>query len=186
MEAKRTAIAVASRRRLLRASLALASASAAAHARAQAGTSADAPSRATTRPRTLALPAAADLASDAKLSRARRIPILLFFDRDDCPYCERALREHLVPMSRESPWREDVLFRQVEVDRARLIIDFDGGSNTHVGLARRYKASLTPTIVVVDANGQPIGDPIVGLLTADFYGAYIEDALRAAVKRLRE
>ena len=41
-------------------------------------------------------------------------------------------------------------------------------------------------IVVVDANGQPIGDPIVGLLTADFYGAYIEDALRAAVKRLRE
>ncbi|MCC7113506.1 MAG: thioredoxin fold domain-containing protein [Burkholderiales bacterium] len=155
-------------------------------ARAQSGTPAGAPRRSNLRPRSHALPEAVDLARDATIARNTRRPILLFFDRDDCPYCERALREHLVPMSRESPWREDVLFRQVEVDRARLIIDFDGGSNTHVGLARRYKASLTPTIVVVDANGQPIGDPIVGLLTADFYGAYIEDALRAAVKRLRE
>jgi thioredoxin-related protein len=185
VEAKRTAIAVASRRRLLRAILALASASAAAHARAQAGTSADAPSRATTRPRTLALPAAADLAADAKLSRARRIPILLFFDRDDCPYCERALREHLVPMSAEPPWRDDALFRQLEVNRDETIVGFDGRPTSHRALARRYGATLTPTVLVVDGSGEPLSEAVVGLLTADFYGAYLERALKQGHARLR-
>lgn len=152
---------------------------------AQSGTAADAPKRSNLRPRTHALPAAIDLARDSTIARSTRRPILLFFDRDDCPYCERALREHLVPMSREAPWRDDAMFRQIEVDRARLIIDFDGGSNTHIGLAKRYKTTLTPTIIVVDPSGTPIGEPIVGLLTADFYGAYIEQALATALASLR-
>lgn len=178
------------RRRIVAAILAsvlppLAAVRTAGEALAQTGTAADAPKRSNLRPRAHALPAAVDLARDSTIARNTRRPILLFFDRDDCPYCERALREHLVPMSREAPWRDDAMFRQIEVDRARLIIDFDGGSNTHIGLAKRYKAALTPTIVVVDPSGAPIGEPIVGLLTPDFYGAYIEQALAAALASLR-
>ena len=63
----------------------------------------------------------ADLAADGAASRARRIPILLFFEREDCPYCERALREHLVPMSAEAPWRDDALMRQLALNRARAV-----------------------------------------------------------------
>ena len=154
-------------------------------AHAQAGTPAGAPRRPSLHLRTHALPAAVDLAKDGTIARSTKRPILLFFDRDDCTYCERALREHLVPMSRESPWREGALFRQVEVDQARPIVDFDGSANTHVGLAKRYNATLTPTIIVVDPSGAPLGEPIVGLRTADFYGTYIEEALRAAQARLR-
>lgn len=107
------------------------------------------------------------------------------FDRDDCPYCERALREHLVPMSRDAPWRDDALFRQVEVDKALPVVDFDGNTTTHRVIAARYGAKLTPTIVVVDATGAPIAEPVVGLLTADFYGAYLDDALKKGLARLR-
>ena len=170
------------RRRMLRAILALALATPAARAPAQSGTRVD---RAARRTRRHALPPAADLAADAAASRARRVPILLLFDREDCPYCERALREHLVPMSREAPWRDDALFRQVEVNRDTPLVAFDGGATTHRQLASRYGATLTPTVVVVDAAGAPLADPVVGLLTADFYGAYLDAALRSGLAKLR-
>jgi len=173
------------RRRILRAILAFALAAPAAQALAQAGTRVDAPPRALRRPRQHALPPAEDLATDAAASRAKRVPILLLFDRADCPYCERALREHLVPMSREAPWRDDALFRQVEVDRATPVTDFDGGSTTHRKLAARYGAMFTPTVVVVDAAGTALAEPVVGLLTADFYGAYLDNALRMGLAKLR-
>jgi hypothetical protein len=152
---------------------------------AQAGTRVDAPPRPRTRTRTHALPVAVDFAADGVTSRARRVPILILFDRVDCPYCERALREHLVPMSLEAPWREDALFRQVEVDADLPVGGFDRLPTTHRALASRYGAKLTPTVIVVDADGALLSDPVVGLLTADFYGAYLGDALRTGLKRMR-
>ena len=174
----------ARRRGILRTILAFAFAPAGAAA-AQVGTRVDAPVRATRGARVHSLPRATDLAADGAHSRARRTPILLLFDREDCPYCERALREHLVPMSGEAPWREDAMFRQVEVDQPLSVVDFDGSPTTHRALAARYGATLTPTVVVVDAVGAPLVEPIVGLLTADFYGAYLDDALKKALAKLR-
>lgn len=118
-------------------------------------------------------------------SRARRVPILILFDRDDCPYCERALREHLVPMSTEVPWRDDALFRQVEVDRDHPATDFEGQPTTHRAIAARYDARFTPTVVVVGGAGELLAEPVVGLLTADFYGAYLDAALRQGLTALR-
>jgi len=173
------------RRRTLRAILAFAAVGAAGAGLAQTGTRIDAPARSPRRPRAHALPAAADLAADGAASRERRIPILLFFDREDCPYCERALREYVVPMGADVPWRDDALMRQVEADRAVPVVGFDGRATTHGALAARYGVSLTPTVLVVDGSGKPLAEPIVGLLTADFYGAYLEDALRAGLAKLR-
>jgi hypothetical protein len=173
------------RRRALRLILALATTGAVRASAAELGTPVDAPPRTPARPRRDALPAAVDLATDGAASRARRVPILLLFDREDCPYCERALRQYLAPMAREAPWRDDALFRQVEVDRATPVVGFDGAATTHRGLAARYGAKLTPTVVVVDATGAPLVDPIVGLLTADFYAAYLDAALRDALAKLR-
>ncbi len=185
METGRRIRAASTRRRTLQAILALAAAGTAGASLAQNGTRIDAPARSPRRPRTLALPAAADLAADGALSRTRRIPILLFFDREDCPYCERALREHLAPMSAEAPWRDDALMRQIEADRAVSVVGFDGRATTHGALSASYGVALTPTVLVVDGTGAPLAEPVVGLLTADFYGAYLEEALRAGLAKLR-
>ena len=134
-------------------------------------------------PRRTELPRAHDLAADGAASRRERLPILLFFDRDECPYCERALREYLVPFSREE-WRGRALFRLVGIDRRDPVVDFRGAPTTHQALAERYAVFLSPTVLVVDANGTPLGEPIVGLLTVDFYGAYIDNALKAARAKL--
>jgi hypothetical protein len=127
---------------------------------------------------------AVDLAADGAVSIRERRPILLFFDRGDCPYCERALREYVVPLSAEAPWRERAIFRQVEVDMPLPVTGFDGRATTHRALAAAYRVTLTPTIYVVDASGAPIANAVVGLTTIDFYGAYLDDALGAGWKRL--
>lgn len=131
------------------------------------------------------LPLARNLATDGAAALRERTPIVLFFDRDNCPYCERALREYLVPISREGRWRTDATFRQVEIDRTLPVVDFAGTATTHRELAARYSVQLSPTVLVVDARGEPLGAPIIGLLTVDFYGAYLENAFEAGIERVR-
>lgn len=129
------------------------------------------------------LPLARDLAEDARRMRHERKPLLLFFDREECPYCEQALREYLLPMA-TGGWGERALFRQVEIDRALPLIGFDGRETTHRALAEQYDAVLSPTVVVVGPDGERLADPLVGLMV-DFYGAYLETALAEGAARLR-
>jgi thioredoxin-related protein len=147
------------------------------------GTTAPA-SSAAQRTRIVELPQLRDLHADAATSRQNRMPLLLFFDREECPFCERALREYLVPFSRDE-WKNRALFRQVEIDRTLPVRDFDGTVTTHQALAARYGISLSPTVLIVDAQGRAMAEPIVGLLTVDFYGAYIQNALADAWARLK-
>jgi thioredoxin-related protein len=129
------------------------------------------------------LPVATDLAQDGRTSARERKPILLFFDREECPYCEQALREYLVPLSR-GDWRERALFRQIDIDRPLPLTDFDGSATTHAALAARLRVRLSPTVLVVDGAGKLLAGPLVGLMTVDFYGAYLETALDDAMKKL--
>ena len=124
-----------------------------------------------------------DLADDGRTSARERKPILLFFDRQECRYCEQALREYLVPMSRDE-WKDRALFRQVDIDRPLALTDFDGKVTTHEALAARFGVSLSPTVLVVDGRGRILAGPLVGLTTVDFYGAYLENALAEAAKKL--
>ena len=113
------------------------------------------------------------------------IPIFLFLDRYDCPYCERALAQYVVPMARDMPWRDRALFRQVEIDQPLPLVDFDGSATTHRSLAARYRVTLTPTVVVVSGTGTIIGGPVIGLPAADFYAAYLERAIDDGRAKLR-
>ena len=178
-----SATAFGKRRRVLRAILASSTLPLAGAAVAQKATTTPRGSGRSPISRKAELPPASDLRVDAVASNNGRLPIVLFFDRVECPYCERALREYLVPMSQES-WKDRALFRQVEIDRPLALIDFDGRPTTHAGLAERFRVSLSPTVIVVDGSGKVLSGPLVGLMTVDFYGAYLESALAEAAQKL--
>ncbi len=88
-------------------------------------------------------------------------------------------------MTRGGEWRDRVLYRQVEVDTADPLVDFAGNSTTQRALAQRYNVRFTPTVLLVDADGKALGDPLIGFASPDFYGAYLEDAIRTATARVR-
>ena len=132
-----------------------------------------------------ALPGAVDFVADGAAARERRVPILLFFNRVGCPYCERALREYLGPMQLDPAYAGRVLFRQVEIDKAKRLVDFTGAATSHRDFASRYRIKLTPTIWFVDGEGKTLAEPIVGLPTIDFYGAYLDQRIDDSLAKLR-
>lgn len=126
-----------------------------------------------------------DLAAAGALAKERKVPMLIFFNRDGCPYCERALREFLIPMEKNPANAGRVVFRQVEIDKQDKMIDWKGDVTTHRKFAQRYKIRLTPTIWFVDGDGNTLVEPIVGLRTPDYYGYYLEQAIDESLKKVR-
>lgn len=123
---------------------------------------------------------AADLAEDARGMRTQNRVMLVLYSQADCPWCERARNEYLIPLQDDPAWRDRVLLRQIDLDSDAPLIDFAGKRATHRAFARGERARMTPTLVVYGPDGARLAEPIVGFRLADFYAAYIERALEEA------
>ena len=123
---------------------------------------------------------AEDLALDAQNARAANKPIVLFVTADHCPYCEQLRDEYF----KFSPGDERFILRELVLDENPELVGFSGEPSTHKQVAAEYDIWLTPTVVFVGADGQQLTDPIVGVLTMDFYHYYFEKALGKSIDNL--
>jgi len=126
-----------------------------------------------------------DLDQVAAEARAKRIPVLIAFMQQSCPYCAIARKNHLLPIQADPQWGKRVLIREVDVDRNTALRDFAGAPTTHRAFARLHQVQKVPTLIVFDADGKPVGSPLVGLLTEDFYRLYIEQAIESGLTKMR-
>ena len=44
---------------------------------------------------------------------------------------------------------------------------------------------FTPTVMLVDGNGQMLGEPIIGIANFDFYGGYVDDLAKSAIAAMK-
>ncbi|MHB1354320.1 MAG: SoxW family protein [Thiobacillus sp.] len=131
------------------------------------------------------LVSAKDFQADARTAAKRRVPILVLFSSPDCPYCDRVKREYLVPMHKDPAYRGRVVIREVTVDAATPLKGFKGGATTHGEFSADHKVYMVPTVKVFDTHGDPAGDAIVGLLSADYYFGYLENAIDEGARKVR-
>ena len=128
-----------------------------------------------------------DFVAIGKLSATRKAPIMLVFTRPECPYCARAKKEHLEPMRVSQSYGGKVIMREIVAADAKTVLrDFDGNATTHGEFARKYDVRSVPTVIVVDAQGKTLAEPIVGLTSTDFYNLYLEQAIDAGRIALRQ
>ena len=125
------------------------------------------------------LPKAADLAADGLAMRAGSMPMVVLYSRADCSYCDQA-RHYLVPMANDPANAQRALFRQIDIDSDASLTGFGGQPTTHRAVARQLGARFAPTVSVLDADGRPLGEAIVGMRLADFYGQYVDNAIDSA------
>lgn len=128
---------------------------------------------------------ATSLAADARTASARRVPILVVFTSPGCPYCDRVKAEYLVPMHKDPAYRKRVLIREVTIGVDTPLTDFGGARTTEGAFSAAHKVFMVPTVMVFDARGAVIGDPIVGMLSPDYYFGYLESAIDAGIARMR-
>ena len=123
--------------------------------------------------------AAVPMAQDLRAAAAGGV-VLVVFTLAGCPYCERALRDHIAPMSLDPRYRQ-VGFVEVRIDGAEPLTDFAGRATRHADFARGAGARFGPTVKVYLADGREAAEPVVGLTLPDFYGAYLDRAVETAL-----
>ena len=93
-------------------------------------------------------------------------------------YCQALDREVLGPVMRSGDYAEITNFLRVQHDESETkLIDFDGSLINNRELIQRYKVNITPTLIFLAPNGHEVASPLVGFLTVDFCGAYLDQSL---------
>ena len=116
----------------------------------------------------------------AEMPGARKEDIRVSLDGNQLTIAAEVKRET------EKKEGERVLIREIDVDRNTPLRDFAGAATTHRAFARAQDARRVPALIFFDADGNRVGPPIIGLLTADFYRLYIEQGIEAGLARMRK
>jgi thioredoxin-related protein len=124
-----------------------------------------------------------DLRADAAVAVRAHQPLLLFFSLADCPYCAGVRSQYLGPMTQDAGQTRRALIRELPIEAT--LTDFDGARKPAQEIAARYKVTVFPTIVMVNAQGAQIADPLVGFSSPDFYGGLLDGRIDAANQKLQ-
>lgn len=118
-----------------------------------------------------------DLQTLGKQMKAKKIGLLLMFHASYCEYCERLEEDLLVPMLRSGEYDKKILIRKIQIDSSDDLVNFNGQTITTGQISTLYGASLTPTLVFLDASGEEQSERILGYTTPDFFSAYVDQGI---------
>jgi thioredoxin-related protein len=131
------------------------------------------------------LPVIQDFTLEAKDSKKKKTPILVLFMSKTCTYCEKVLQDFLLPMQRDPEYKNKVILRQIETGSTEKLVDFDGKVTTQKEFSSRFKIWAVPTVMLFDSHGHEL-TKIVGLLTLDYYWAYLDDAITESQDKIKK
>lgn len=129
---------------------------------------------------------ATNLQADAREAARRQVPIMILFSSSFCHFCDRAKREYLVPMHKDRAYRKRVIIREIDMGSTRPLAGFDGKQTTEGAFAAANKVIMVPTVKVYDTRGNEVGDPLVGIMTPDYYFGYLEAAIDEGLREVRK
>lgn len=131
------------------------------------------------------LPHAKNFKADSQLAAAKKIPILVLFTTPGCHFCHEVKSVYLEPMLSDPLYKNKVIMREVEVGSQNSLTLFNGDRSTEGAFATGNKVFMVPTIKLFNAQGTEVTEPIVGLLTPDYYFGYIDSAITEGIQKMR-
>jgi len=129
---------------------------------------------------------AIDLNREGRQAEEACIPLLLEFATEHCEYCTLLEEEVLNPTLLNRDYDQRVLMRKLVIDRSGKLRDFDDTPVNATELANRYKVFVTPTLLFLDSQGRELAERMVGVMTLEFYGGYLDQAMDASTDKLRK
>ena len=90
----------------------------------------------------------------------------------------------MLPMQRDPEYNDKVILRQIESGSGDALVDFDGKTTTYSRFSGRHKVWGVPNVMLFDSNGQVLTS-IEGLLTVDFYYAFLVDAINESLEKTK-
>lgn len=130
------------------------------------------------------LPIIRDLRDEAKLAEQHQIPILILFSMRLCEFCAFIRQEYLIPRMQNPNLADKIVFREIQTESYKYLRDFNGEVIGADKLALRYKADLTPTLVIIDSKGEQLVNNIVGITNRSYYEAELDASIKQAYKKV--
>jgi len=129
-------------------------------------------------------PQPADLYEAANKANDKNIPIIILISSIHCDYCKFIKREFLVPMIKSGEYKNKVILKVIEDDLNDEVIDFNNQLIDSGIFSERYSISFTPTMIIVDHEGNELTERIIGLQSEEYYGAFIDQAIENALTKI--
>lgn len=126
-----------------------------------------------------------DLQADSAAADRRRVPLLLVFSQYDCPFCAILRREIIAPMLISGDYTDKALIRELMIDAGEQVIDFNGVMTESYSVFHRYGLHVTPSVLLLDRHGRELAERQIGINTIDYYFYYLDEAIAAALAKLR-
>lgn len=110
--------------------------------------------------------------------------MVIMVSRESCPYCIKLKKEIFIPEVKGGELNDKWLLRELLIDEGLTHIGFDGKKIESVKYAMQIKATLTPTVLFLDKDGNELADRIVGTGGAfEFYSFYLNKKVKQALKK---
>jgi len=129
------------------------------------------------------IPGVEDLSKTGMVANEHQKPILLYVSRSDCTFCRRFEKEQLGPLLNSGLYQDKIIFRELVWDTQGAIINFRGERVSRSTFAQSWNAKLTPTLLFLNGLGNEIVPGIRGYNANDYFGYYLEAALKKAITR---
>lgn len=127
---------------------------------------------------------ATDLRQEARVAKADNLLLVIEFSSEYCAFCRKLEELFLLPMQRNSEYRNKVLIRYVSLDMHETLVDFRGRSMSTGEFAARYDITLTPTLLFLNGDGIEMSDKLVGIWSEDYYGGFIDNRIDEGREKL--
>lgn len=97
-----------------------------------------------------------DLSEELELARdEEKFGVMVMFEANDCPWCERMMRNIMNRASVQDYYRENFQIVLINVDGDTLITDFEGEEIQEKDFALKHnRVRATPTFLFFDLNGR--------------------------------
>ena len=109
-----------------------------------------------------------------EMMKEKSLGLVLMLHAEHCPYCALMENEILSPMVRSGEYDKKVVLRKLQIDEARDVKDFSGAIVEPSDISNKYGATLTPTLVFLDADGNQVIEKMIGINTVELFGAYLD------------
>ncbi|RZT38698.1 thioredoxin domain-containing protein [Cupriavidus agavae] len=125
------------------------------------------------------LPPVTDIPAQTAAAARHGEPLVVLVTLPGCTYCEAVRRNYLGPQLAAG----EITAREIDMTAESPIRDADGTMTTGKQWAQARGITLAPTVLFLDRQGRNLTGPLRGM-QADFYGAYLEQALDEARARM--
>lgn len=126
------------------------------------------------------LPPSRSLLDELAQAQAAQQPLLVMVSLPGCPFCKVVREHYLGPMHQ----REGLPVVQVDMRSNVATTDFAGRAKTHDELVRAWGVGIAPTVLFFGKGAGEVADRLEGGYLPDFYGAYLDDRLLVARRRV--